>query len=200
MTDFDKLVLRAQQGSRAAMNTVINYMYKILTRKTKETWKELSGGHALEDIVQYAMIEVFDAIKTYNGKGSAINWIWMHAKNEIFLQARYLNYNKRKANLVSSSLDNPVNAGKESDEPITLGSMLRGKTSTENEAIGNVYSSNLMQYLKSELSELELTVMDYMIREYPTRDIAVELGYPSRAVVNTKERIKVKVRRYLAVS
>lgn len=196
MTDFDNLVTRAQQGSKSAMNAVIKYMYKSIQSKYRLAWKELPGSHSLEDMVQYAMIGVLNAIKKYNGEGGSLNWLWRNAQSEINSQVRYLNYDKRKSNLVSSSLDKPL----ESDDEITLGDVLPCGANTEQEAIGNVIISKLIELLRNELSDLEFIVMDYMIREYSTKDIIAATGYKSKTVDNTKERIKGKVRKYLVVA
>lgn len=51
------------------MDIVIKHMYKCLYAKVTKMWKELPGGHTAEDMVQYAMFGVMNAIKTYDGNG-----------------------------------------------------------------------------------------------------------------------------------
>lgn len=199
MNEFDQLVLSAQQGSSVAMNAVIKYMYKVIFAKLYQTWIERPGGHSTEDMAQFAMVEVCDAIKTYDGKRCARNWLLMHARSAILTETRYLYANKRRANIFSKSLDKPLNVGKNEDEEITLASILPGIEDTESEAIGNLSHDNLIDHLAKELSEVEFAVMDCMLKDYPTREITNITGYRAKTVDNAKERIKVKIKKYLAV-
>lgn len=194
MTDFNDIVLRAQQGSKPALNAVIKYMYKSLYAKVTKMWKELPGGHTAEDIIQYSMIAVIKAIETYNGNGYAKNWIYLNVRSMIDNEARYLNYDKRKSNLNSYSMDRPLKA----DENITFAHIIPCRANTEQEALDNVITENFIQGLRSELSKFEFTIINYMMLDYATKDIIKATGCKPKTIDNAKERIKVKVRRYLA--
>lgn len=196
MTDFNGLVIQAQQGNQTAMTIVIKHMYKSLYANITKMWKEIPGGHTAEDIIQYAMIEVVRAINSYDGHGYAKNWIWLYVKSEVNLQARYLNYNKRKLNINSDSLDKPL----ESDGNVTFGHILPCKANTEQDAISNIFISGLIESLREQFSKLESEILNYMMKEYTTKDIIAVTGYPCKTIDNAKERIKRKVRICLAVA
>jgi len=195
MNDFNELVLSAQQGSSVAMNKVINYMYKVLYSKLRRSWQERPGGYAVEDVVQFGMIAVVKAIKTYDGNGYAKSWLWLHATSEITTQTRYLYHIKRKSNINSYSLDKPMDSYEES----TLANMIPSDIDAEQEALDKVYTNSFIEGIRGELTKLEFIVMKYMILEFATKDIIKATGFKPKTVDNAKERIKSKTRRYLAV-
>jgi RNA polymerase sigma factor (sigma-70 family) len=196
MKDFNDVVLEAQKGNQRAMDIVIKHMYKCLYPKVAKMWRELPGGHTAEDMVQFAMIEVLRAIKTYNGKGYAKKWLWLYVKSAINNEARYLYYDKRKVNMNAYSMDKALNAN-DAEKEITLAHVIPCTDNIEQEALDNVYVSDVIKKLRSNLSKTEINVMNYMLLDYANKDIISATGYKPKAVDNAKMRIKSKAKKYL---
>lgn len=194
MSNFNTLVLNAQQGDETSLEIIVKYMQNKIYLQLQKNWKEIQGGHEVIDMVQFALIGVLRGVRTFVNKPgfSAFKWLWRNARNEINLESRYLLYNKRKININKISLDQPV-----TESGIALGEILQGRSETESRALSNVAHDSFLYELNGQLSKFEKPILAYMMLDLPNKQIAEKLQITAKAVDNAKQRIKVKALKVL---
>lgn len=179
MDRIEELVIRAQNGDNDAMNKVISknsYLVKNITRKYY-----LIDGE-IEDLVQWGMLGLFNAVMTYkvDSRASFKTYASMLIRN-VILDAI------KKAYTGSGKVFKEIDFVDVSE--------FSGDGDLEKEVIDRQEFSELFEFLMKNLSGLERDVIKYFLKGYSYKEIANELNKTPKSIDSALSKAKTKIKK-----
>jgi RNA polymerase sporulation-specific sigma factor len=191
----NEIVLMAQRGNFDAEELMMR-RYKDAV-KIKAAMYYMTGADE-DDVVQEGMIGLMKAIRQFdpNREASFSTFASLCITRQIISAIRSAERDKHKALNTSISLNNPM----ESDnEEVTLADTIIANSGMNPEEI--LIYNDITHYMLHNgdniFSELEMKVLNEMIKGKKYGEIAQELGKTPKAMDNAIQRIKKKTRDYL---
>ena len=194
MTD-EEIVLHAQSGNDAAHEYLIRKFADVVRSKPKVYFIQ---GSDSEDVIQEAMIGLFKAIKTYDGKQAASfrTYAEQCINHQIYDAIKAANRKKHKPLNTSVSLSTPVTENGEQ----ALEETIPGPVVEDPEVMTILH--DVMSYIANNesgmFSDLEIEVWNQYMNGSSFAEIAEKTGKNQKAVYNAMERTKKKIRGFLA--
>jgi len=191
----DKLISLAQDGDQLAVETLISTHEDFIKRMSS---KYFLGSGDKEDVEQIATIAFWDAINTYDPKisGDFEAYAGRTIKRRMSDEIRKEATDKRQANNLATSLDEPVASDDEGGES-TLGSTLSSQVSTEEEYLGKFGARDIMKFIENNLSDTEREVIKKYIQGYKIPEIVEEMDMKYKSVENAILRVKNKLAEHM---
>lgn len=181
-----ELVYLAQDGNEDAVNLIYQKYTPIIIKKSKDAiLKATHHGIEISDIMQEAYIGLDEAIKNYvhNNDASFKTFALLCIDRQI------LNYLRKVRIERNNSLNNAVTI----DD--TLVNVISDKTNIEKSLILIEQLKLLAKDVKPFLTDTEGKVFDLILKNYSFEDIAIMLNKDIKAIYNTFQRIKRKIKK-----
>ena len=181
-----ELVYLAQDGNEDAVNLIYQKYTPIIIKKSKDAiLKATHHGIEISDIMQEAYIGLDEAIKNYvhNNDASFKTFALLCIDRQI------LNYLRKVRIERNNSLNNAVTI----DD--TLVNVISDKTNIEKSLILTEQLKLLAKDVKPFLTDTEGKVFDLILKNYSFEDIAIMLNKDIKAIYNTFQRIKRKIKK-----
>lgn len=181
-----ELVYLAQDGNEDAVNLIYQKYTPIIIKKSKDAiLKATHHGIEISDIMQEAYIGLDEAIKNYvhNNDASFKTFALLCIDRQI------LNYLRKVRIERNNSLNNAVTI----DD--TLVNVISDKTNIEKSLILTEQLKLLANDVKPFLTDTEGKVFDLILKNYSFEDIAIMLNKDIKAIYNTFQRIKRKIKK-----
>lgn len=183
---IEKYINLAQNGDYEALEKVTED-YKGLVYKAAHLFF-LKGGD-FNDLLQEGFIGLIKAIRTFNENRNASFSTFANIciRGQIITAIKQSNSDKYKI----------LNLNNEPEEEIDF-KIKNNLSSPENILLGKELTELLRFYLSNNLSFLEKQVFIYLCKEYTYIEIAKILNESPKKIDNTIQRIKKKIKQYLA--
>lgn len=181
-----KYINLAQNGDSEALEKVTEE-YKGLVYKAASLFFLKGGDYS--DLSQEGFIGLIKAIRTFNeNKNTSFStFANICIRGQIITAIKQSNSNKYKV----------LNLSNEPEEEIDF-KIKNNSDSPENILLGKELAELLKLYLSSHLSLLEKQVFIYLYKEYTYLEIAKILDESPKKIDNTIQRIKKKIKQYIA--
>ena len=181
-----ELVYLAQDGNEDAINLIYQKYTPIIIKKSKDAILKVSHhGLEISDIMQEAYIGLDEAIKNYVHDNDAS----FKTFATLCIDRQILNYLRKVRIERNNSLNNAITI----DD--TLENVIRDNTNIELSLIAGEQSKMLNKMVKSLLTANEKKVFDLMMKGYSCEEIADILNKDVKAIYNTFQRIKNKIKK-----
>lgn len=193
-TDDSDLVAGARGGDERALAALLE-RYRLFARHLARPYF-LTGGMD-EDLVQEAMIGLFKAVRDYEiGHEAPFRaFAKLCIQRQIATAIKGANRLKHQPLNRSVSLEAPVrsdNGGVQVGD--TLPSIL---PAPEDLVLSSHEAEALMKVLREDLTQLETDALRLYLNGHTYTEIAAALGNHAKAIDNSLQRIRAKVRRHL---
>ena len=191
----ENLILEAQNGSAEAVNSLLQG-YKSLVNKIARSYFLIGGD--MEDIVQEGMIGLYKAIINFspNKHASFKTFASLCITRQIISAIRMAGRDKHKALNTYVSLSDPL---KDDNGEMTVEDTLRTNMAENPETL--LVMKDIAGYIlhngDSILSELEMEVLNEVLKGRTHEEIAERLNKNSKSIDNAMQRIKKKIVSYL---
>lgn len=185
----EELIELMRNGKTDIMEYLIN-KYKALVRK-KARVLYLAGGDQ-DDLIQEGMIGLFKAVRDYRADRSAQFSTFANLCIDRQLYHAVQSYNRQKHQLLNNSIS--LNSEEGESELRFL-----SQESPETIVIEQEYAAQLEEKLKSQLSSLELQVMELYIGGRDYTEIASLLQRDTKSIDNALQRIRKKVKECMEI-
>lgn len=186
-----------RQGDRDAMDHMLNRYRGMVKKETRTMY--LYGGEE-DDLVQEGMIGLFNAIRDYDLDKDTDFALFAHICIVRRLYRAVTVANEKKHNPLNSyvSFSSPV-ATDSSGNRVEFADVLEDPTgSAEERALSSVSTEDLKEYLDKNLTGREKEVLDHFLAGESYEETGRKLHCSKKAVDNAIQRVRLKVRRYLA--
>jgi len=185
----EEIIDLAQTGLREAIEAIIDQYYPMVIKISSKyygNWAE----H--EDIVQNGLVGLLKAVFYYKkDKSSFTSFAWRSVEAEIKSFLTYLNRMKNKVLTNAVSMDS-LFFDDESEEP---GYMMTVPEIQDQKTPFEVYlADSFLEDAKKILTDLEFKVLKMRLEGYTYSDIAQELKIKWKAVDNTYQKVKKKLK------
>jgi RNA polymerase sporulation-specific sigma factor len=188
MTD-ETLVQLAKSGNKDAMNEVIE-RYKIDAKRIARSYFIMDGDS--EDLIQEAMIGIYNAVLNYNGETNFKTFANVCIKRRLIT---VLKKSLGKKNLpLSTSI--PLIASKDGNNSIEI-QLSADVLTPEAELINNEAEKELLASIKKTLSVFEYEVLSIYLQGYSYVEIGEKMDIKTKAVDNAIQRIRKKINNLL---
>ena len=188
----NELISYIAEGNEDANNLLIE-KYKPLITKTASKMLPYcrSNGLELSDLVQEGMIGLNHAIAKYKEQGTILFYTYAKTciERKIISVVLTSNRNKNRALNESVSYD---------DDETKLLKVLRDSNPSPEEVILDLeFEKNLIDKVKTELTDFENQVFQLLIAGFEHQEIADLLDKDKKSIENAIQRIKVKIKKVL---
>lgn len=184
----EELVLKSQSGDDLATNLLLSKYKRVANSYARKFF--ISSGDT-EDLAQTALIAVFNAIRTYQKGKEGIDFGAYAAvciKNSLKTLVRQDNNKKNSPLKGYLSITN-------NDTEIDKSKIVSSKNSNpETQIIKLESKTELLFKIKEILSALEFEILQYYLEGYSYQEIADKVGKEQKAVDNTVQRIRKKMK------
>ncbi len=186
----EQLIALAKKGDGDATNELLS-RYKIYAKKLSRSYYVVGGDS--EDVMQEAMIGVFNAIKDYNGESSFKSFVFLCVKRQILSAIKKSGAQKNKplSNFIPLVEENEN--GAERLEIIANVESLSPEDSVINDEAGQ----ELINNVKNSLSAFEYEILTAFLGGFSYAEIAEQMHVTVKAVDNALSRIRKKLAKYL---
>ena len=189
---MDKLILDAKNGDQYAIEQILTDHKQLVNSVVRKYF--LIGGD-IDDLVQEGMIALYNAILTYDKwKNSSFDaYAYMLVERNIISLIKQAN-SKKNMPLNEAFIVNSQGTISFDENNENVGYMISSlDPNPENELLDNDSYNELMEKIKSTLSDYENKVLEYYLQGYNYNDIAVKLSVSSKSIDNALNRIKNKL-------
>lgn len=189
---MDKLILDAKNGDQYAIEQILTEHKQLVNSVVRKYF--LIGGD-IDDLVQEGMIALYNAILTYDkSKNSSFDaYAYMLVERNIISLIKQAN-SKKNMPLNEAFIVNSQGTISFDENNENVGYMISSlDPNPENELLDNDSYNELMEKIKSTLSDYENKVLEYYLQGYNYNDIAVKLSVSSKSIDNALNRIKNKL-------
>jgi len=180
-----------RQGDAEAMDFLLE-RYKGLVKK-KANALYLIGGEK-EDIIQEGMIGLYKAVRDYNSEKEAAfsTFAELCVTRQIYTA---ISASNKKRN---QPLNNYISFEQQSEElaDVARNGYINGNP--EETVIGRENAKQLKEFIDKELSNLEKKVIGFYLEGYSYMQIAEMLEKKPKAIDNAVQRIRAKLKKYIA--
>lgn len=182
-----QILKRAKAGDNESFEILLRRYEKYLYISIKDYY--LAGGDR-DDLIQEGMIGLLKGIKSFDfdKKASFKTFVIMCMRRQIITAIKNSNTQKNK-------ILNSVYFSKEEIEESKIS--VETTSNPEEEFLYKELVIELLDYSKDHFSDLEKEVLEYLIKGYSYREIAKKLEKSDKAIDNTYQRIKMKVKNWL---
>ena len=190
-----ELVLKAQTGDLDAEETLMRKYKETVRIKAKMYYM---AGADEDDVVQEGMIGLLKAIRQYDPEKEASfgTFASLCITRQIISAIRSADRDKHKALNTSVSLSDPL---KTEHDDITVEDTLRTDMAEEPETL--LVTKDIVNYILHNgdniLSELEMEVLNEVLKGRTHEEIAEKLGKNIKSIDNAMQRTKKKIEGYL---
>lgn len=187
--DFE-LVYLAQEGNEDAINELYQRYKSIIVKKSKNAIMYATHhGIDINDIMQEAYIGFDEAIKGFSQDEKASFYTFAL----LCIDRKITNYLRKTTGSKGKILNEAVTI----DD--TLEKVLSNDFSIEYTLMDRDNGSELINKIRSFLTEFERNVFDLKLKEYSFNEIAKILNKDVKSIYNTFQRIKVKIRKNIKI-
>jgi len=184
----EEIIDLAQAGLREAIEAIVEQYYQMVIKISSKyygNWAE----H--EDIIQNGLVGLLKAIFYYQkGKSSFTSFAWRSIEAEIKSFLTYLNRMKNKVLTNAISMDS-LFLDDESEEP---GYVMSAEVQEKSTPFEVYLVESFLEEAKRILTDLEYNVLKMRIERYTYNEIAEKLNIKWKAVDNTYQKVKKKLR------
>ena len=188
-----QLVLRARNGDKAALDTLIRRYVSFVRLKASSYF--LAGGDA-EDLVQEGLVGLYKAVRDFRTDKETS----FRSFAELCVTRQIITAIKTATRFKHAPLNSYVSfshtpAGQESDGECTLGDALPGPTVDDPSvcAISTEELQSLVFCLGTGLSRLESEALRLYLDGLSYEEMAEELGCDTKTIDNALQRVKRKI-------
>ena len=187
MENFDdnKLIELARAGDKDALDFLMD-RYTQLASKIARSYFLIGADY--EDLLQIAMIGLFNAYNSYDEKGQASFATFARLCIERNIQSAVKKANTEKHKILSSAV---TLSNKDDDGDISIVIPTYDSPDVKLEHRENLES--IKQQIIQSLSDFELRVIILFLKGYPYTQIAQKLNVSNKSVDNALSRIKNKL-------
>ena len=182
LTDED-VILRCHEGDERAMEHMLN-RYKNFVRSKARSYFLVGADH--EDIVQEGMIGLYKAVRDYR-----------QDRDASFRTFAALCIDRQISHAIEASLrekNQPLNSYVSLTDEEWEAAFSRRKADPEMIVMGEERREEVLRTVRSALSDLEKTVLEYAIAGLDYREIARKLGRTEKSVDNALQRARRKAK------
>ena len=184
-TDYE-LVYLAQEGNEEAINLIYQKYTPIIIKKSKDAiLRATHHGIEISDIMQEGYIALDEAIKNFSGDTEASFYTFAL----LCIDRQILNYLRKTISSKGRTLNEAV--GIDDD----LEKVIRDEINIEYDLIKKEQLKLLSDEIRPLLTSFEKKVFDMMMKNESFEEIANTLGKDVKAIYNTFQRIKIKIRK-----
>ena len=188
-SDFE-LVYLAQEGNEDAINELYQRYKSIIVKKSKTAIMYATHhGIDINDIMQEAYIGFDEAIKGFSQDEKASFYTFAL----LCIDRKITNYLRKTTGSKGKILNEAVTI----DD--TLEKVLGDEFNIEYTLMDKDSGSELINKIRSLLTEFERNVFDLKLKEYSFNEIAKILNKDVKSIYNTFQRIKVKIRKNIKI-
>ncbi|MDI3471930.1 MAG: polymerase sporulation-specific sigma factor [Thermotogaceae bacterium] len=186
---IEEIIDLAQTGLQEAIEIIIDQYYPMVVKISSKyygNWAE----H--EDIIQNGLVGLLKAIFYYQkNKSSFTSFAWRSIESEIKSFLTYLNRMKNKILTNAVNMDS-IFLEDDSEEP---GYMMTNSDVQDTNTPFDVYlAESFLEEAKKILTDLEYNVLKMRLEGYSYNDISETLEIKWKAVDNTYQKVKKKLR------
>ncbi len=192
--DDNELIVLAQEKNEIANNELHEKYMPLIISKAKKIYKYVDKkGLELSDVIQECLIGFGEAVLKYNQDLDSsfltfANLCMDRQMNTLILKA---NRDKHKILNEAVSLDTFIDA----EESINLLDIMGDKDSNpEDKLMDLLLEKELVQEIRSKLTNLETIVFDFKIQGFTYKEIADILDKDIKAIDNAVQRIRAKIK------
>ena len=182
----EELVKLAQEGDSKVMEEILS-RYKLYAKSLTHAYYFAGGGDS-EDLMQEAMIGIFNAVRDYNGESSFKSFVYLCVKRQLITAVKKRTTLKQKAMLNYIPLIMEGEAAENVDFLINTAVI-----SPEEEIINKERAKELILKIKRSLSVLEYEILQKYLQGYTYVEISEQKGITVKAVDNALHRIRTKL-------
>lgn len=189
---MDKLIDEAKNGDEFAIEKLLVEHKQLVNSVVRKYF--LIGGD-VDDLVQEGMIALYNAILTYDkSKNSSFDaYAYMLIERNIISLIKKAN-SKKYSPLNDAFKVNNQGTISFDEENEDVGYMISSnEPNPENELLDNDSYNELLEKIKSTLSDYENEVLNYYLQGYNYNDIAQKLDVSPKSIDNALNRIKNKL-------
>lgn len=189
---MDKLIDEAKNGDEFAIEKILVEHKQLVNSVVRKYF--LIGGD-VDDLVQEGMIALYNAILTYDkSKNSSFDaYAYMLIERNIISLIKKAN-SKKYSPLNDAFKVNNQGTISFDEENEDVGYMISSsEPNPENELLDNDSYNELLEKIKSTLSDYENEVLNYYLQGYNYNDIAQKLDVSPKSIDNALNRIKNKL-------
>lgn len=182
-----KVLLKAKNGDEESFETLLKKYEKYLYQNMKNYY--LAGGEK-EDLIQEGIIGLLRGIKSFDfNKDTSFNtFVAMCIKRQMITAIKNSNAKKNQVLNTTYLAD---------ERNLEERFYVEKSPSAEEEYMYKELMEEFYRYSQEHFSSLEKEVLYYLIKGYNYGEIAEKVGKPNKAVDNTYQRIKIKVKNWL---
>ena len=187
----DEIISCIRQGDAEAMDFLLE-RYKGLVKK-KANALYLIGGEK-EDIIQEGMIGLYKAVRDYNSEKEAAfsTFAELCVTRQIYTA---ISASNKKRN---QPLNNYISFEQQSEELADIARNGYVTGNPEEAVIGRENAKQLKEFIDKELSSLEKKVIGFYLEGYSYMQIAEMLEKKPKSIDNAIQRIRSKLKKYIA--
>ena len=185
-----ELVYLAQEGNEDAINLIYQKYTPIIIKKSKDAiLRATHHGIEISDIMQEGYIALDDAIKSFSSDMDASFYTFAL----LCIDRQIVNYMRRTVSNKGKVLNEAL--GIDDD----LERVIRDKTNIEHNLMVEEQLKMLAEQVRPTLTKFEKKVFDLMLDNESFEDIAKILNKDVKAIYNTFQRIKLKIRKNVKI-
>ncbi len=185
--DFE-LVAMAQEGNEDSTNLIYQKYKPMIVKKSRNAIMYASHhGIEISDIMQEAYIGLEEAIKSFSQNDDATFYTFAN----LCIDRQIINYLR----LITGGKNKLLNDAVYIDE--TLEGLIKDEEDIELSFLYKDSELILIDKVKQDLTNFENKVFDMKIKGYTISEISRKLNKDGKAIYNTIQRIKLKIKKYM---
>ncbi len=188
----EELVARYHAGEESAADFLME-KYKNLVRMKARTY--FLTGADNDDLIQEGMIGLYKAVRDYNPDKDAVFMTFASLCISRQIRTAITTYNRKKNSPLNSYISFDATVTDEKGNDTRLGDVLTGTSSLNPEElfIDQEQTQRLLELLNTNLSKMELQVLELFKEGLSYAAIAEHLQKSPKAVDNAVQRIRSKI-------
>ncbi len=188
----NELITAIRGGDNGALDFLLN-KYKNLVKGKAKTFFLIGGDRG--DLIQEGMIGLYMAIRDYDFSGASFaSFADLCTTRKIYNAIESSNSQKHKPLNDFVSFSEPSEEGEEAEKSLSLFDSPE-RANPELMMIRREEEELLLERLKSELSPVEMQVLELYLQDCSYRIIAEKTGKSEKAIDNAVQRIRKKLKK-----
>ena len=180
------------EGNEDANNIIIKKYEPLIIKIATRMYNYCkNNGLEVSDLVQEGMIGLNHAIERYQERENILFYTYAKKCIERKIISVVVSSNRIKNRVLNESISY------DDEENMLLKFIKSNDMSPEEEILNIELEENLLNSIKEVLTDLEWQVFEMLISGFKHKEIAEILDKDKKSINNTKERIKVKIRKLL---